>query len=108
MSTDNTFTAYTTELAALLYYALGPSSHLATKVQGTGPSARFFFLFQTADPQECQDLKDELYSQEGGAQIANGLQLLRSMSAIRNTMRHATSSPDGAWVKFTPAAEGTE
>jgi hypothetical protein len=99
MSQD-TFTARTTELASLLHYALGASSHLATRVEGTGPRALFFYLF-AGDPNECESLKAELYSPEG-AQIANGLQLLRSQSAIRQTMRSAVSSDTGTWAKLTP------
>jgi hypothetical protein len=99
--TQDTFTARTIELASLLHYALGASSHLATRVDGIGAGARFFFLFQ-ADPNECESLKQELYSEEG-AIINNGLQLLRSQSAIRLSMRNASSSPDGSWVRFTPA-----
>jgi hypothetical protein len=97
---QNTFQARTIELASLLHYALGASSHLATRVDGTGAGARFSYFFQ-ADPNECESLKAELYS-PSGAQIANGLQLLRSQSAIRQTMRSAVSGDTGTWAKLTP------
>jgi hypothetical protein len=102
---SNTFTARTIELASLLHYALGASSHMATRVDGIGAGARFFFLFE-ASSEECEDLKAELYSEEG-AIINNGLHLLRSQSAIRQSMRNASSSGTGTWVRFTPTPTPT-